>query len=126
MASSRPRPLVVEVDGEAHPYRAVDVTIMNCGLLGKLLHPGGPEIRIDDGQLGVWILSLRGIWDYSRYAIGVITGWNVIPKAHFLRAAHTVSIRSRDALPVQADGDMIGSTPIEAKMLPGALTVWCP
>lgn len=126
MFSSRPRRLIVEVDGVAHPYRAVDVTIMNCGLLGKLLHPGGPEIRIDDGHLGVWILSLRGIWDYPRYAIGVATGWNVIPKAHFLRAAHSVRIRSRDPLPVQADGDMIGSTPIHAEVLPGVLTVWCP
>lgn len=126
MLSSRPRHLVVEVDGVAHPYRALDVTIMNCGLLGKLLHPGGPDIQIDDGHLGVWILNLKTVWDYPRYAIGVVTGWKKTPQAHFVRAAHAVSIRSRGPLPVQADGDMIGSTPIEAEVLPGALTVWCP
>ena len=121
--SSRPRYLVVEVDGKAHPYRAVEVAIMNCGLLGKLLYPKGPDIRIDDGQLGVWILSMKTIWDYFRYAIGVIAGWTVNPEAHFISAERTVSIRSNRPLPVQADGDIIGTTPVDMEVLPGVLTV---
>ena len=124
--SSRPRYLVVEVDGKAHPYRAVEVAIMNCGLLGKLLYPKGPEIRIDDGHLGVWILSMKTIWDYPRYIIGVVMGWTVNPEAHFIRAAKTVSIRSNVPLPLQADGDIIGTTPVDVVVLPGVLTVLVP
>jgi diacylglycerol kinase family enzyme len=59
--SSRPRYLVVEADGKTHPYRAVEVAIMNCGYLGRLLFPKGPNIRIDDGHLDVWILPYRGM-----------------------------------------------------------------
>ena len=121
--SSRPRYLVVEVDGKAHPYRAVEVAIMNCGLLGRLLYPKGPDIRIDDGHLGVWILSMKTIWDYLRYVVGVVAGWTVNPETHFIRAEKTVSIRSNVPLPVQADGDMIGTTPIDVTVLPGVLTV---
>ena len=121
--SSRPRYLVVEVDGKAHPFRAVEVAIMNCGWLGRLYYPKGPDIRIDDGHLGVWVLSMKTIWDYPRYLLGVVAGWAMNSEAHFIRAEKTVSIRSNVPLPVQADGDMIGTTPIDVAVLPGVLTV---
>jgi diacylglycerol kinase family enzyme len=121
--SSRPRYIVVEVDGKAHRYRAVEVAIMNCGMLARLLYPKGPDIRIDDGNLGVWILSIKKIWDYPRYLIGLVAGWAMNSEAHFIRAKRTVSIRSNVPLPVQADGDIIGTTPINVEVLPGALTV---
>ena len=124
--TSRPRYLVVEVDGQAHPYRAVEVAIMNCGLLGKLLYPKGPDIRIDDGHLGVWILSMKTLWGYFRYAIGVAAGWTLHPEAHFIRAEQAVAIRSKVPLPVQADGDIIGTTPVTVEVLPGVLTVLVP
>ena len=121
--SSRPRYLVVEVDGKAQQYRAVEVAIMNCGLLGKLIYPKGPDIRIDDGHLGVWVLSMKTIWDYPRYLIGVAAGWTANPETHFIRAEKAVNIRSKVPLPVQADGDIIGTTPANIEVLPGALTV---
>jgi len=124
--SSKPRYLVVEVDGKAHPYHAVEVAIMNCGLLGKMLYPKGPDIRIDDGHLGVWILSMKTIWDYVRHVIGVVAGWPVHREAQFIKAEKTVSIRSRVPLQVQADGDMIGTTPIDVAVLPGVLIVLAP
>ena len=124
--TSRPRYLVVEVDGKAHPYRAVEVAIMNCGQLGSLFYPSDPDIRIDDGHLGIWILSMKTIWDYPRYLFGVVAGWPMGHDAHFIRARKTVSIRSNVPLPFQADGDMIGTTPVEVTVLPGAVMVLVP
>ena len=124
--SSRPRYLVVEVDGLAHPVRAVEVTIMNCGLLANSFYPKGPDIRIDDGHLGVWILSMKSTWEYLRYAIGVMAASAAHPEAHFIQATKTVRIRSNRPLPMQADGDIIGKTPLEVEVLPGALTVLVP
>jgi diacylglycerol kinase (ATP) len=121
--SSRPRYLMIDVDGKKHPYRAVEVGIMNCGLLSRLIYPRGPEIRIDDGHLGIWILSMETIWDYIRYLIGILAGRTLNREAHFIRAEKTVSIRSRIPLSVQADGDIIGTTPIDVEVLPGMLTV---
>jgi diacylglycerol kinase family enzyme len=65
-------------------------------------------------------------WDYLRYVIGVAAGWTVNPETHFIRAEKTVSIRSSVALPVQADGDIIGTTPVDVTVLPGVLTVLVP
>ncbi len=126
LLSSKPRYLVVEVDGKAHPYRAVEVAILNCGMPGKAPYPKNPDIRIDDGHLGVWILSMKTFWDYVRYAIGLGTGWPVHREAQFIRAAKTVSIRSNVPLQVQADGDITGTTPINVEVLPGALAVLVP
>jgi diacylglycerol kinase (ATP) len=124
--SSKPRYLVVEVDGKAHPYRAVDVAIMNCGMIGRQLYPGDTDIHIDDGHLGVGILSVKRIWHCSWYAIGVVVGWLVTPRSHFIKVDQAVNIRSNVPLPVQADGDLIGTTPIHVEVLPGALTVLVP
>ncbi len=126
MLSSRPRYLVVVVDGTAHPFRALDVAIMNGGLLGRLYYPRGPQIGIDDGHLGVWILSMKTTWDYPRYMLGVATGAVDNPDAHFIRAGKSVNIRSHIPLPVQADGDIIGTTPVNLYVLPGAITVLVP
>lgn len=124
--SSKPRYLIVEANGEAHPYRAVDVAIMNCGMIGKQLYPGDTDICIDDGHLGVGILSVKRIWHCSWYAIGVAVGWIATPQSHFIKVDQTVSIRSNVPLPVQADGDLIGTTPIHVEVLPGVLTVLVP
>jgi diacylglycerol kinase family enzyme len=124
--SCRRRRLVVEVDGESFPYRALDVAIMNGGLLSAQLYPRGPKIRIDDGSLGVWILRMKTPADCARYFFSVFTGRRRHPLAKFLRAKRSVRIRSSAPLPVQADGDIIGSTPIEVGVLPGALAVWAP
>jgi YegS/Rv2252/BmrU family lipid kinase len=115
--------LAVAVDGKIHSYRAVEVTISNCGILAKMLYPKGPDIRIDDGHLDVWILSAKTLLDYPRYLFQMITRRPAKHLSHFINAAKSVSIKSRVPLPVQADGDMIGTTPVEVEVLPGALTV---
>ena len=55
--TSRPRTLVVTADGARREYRALEVAIMNCGILARMLYPKGPEIRIDDGRLDVFVLG---------------------------------------------------------------------
>jgi YegS/Rv2252/BmrU family lipid kinase len=126
MFALKPRYLVVAVDGMAHEYRAVEVAIMNCGMLAKQLYPKGPEIRIDDGHLDVWILGLKTIRDYPRYIRGLMQGRSVDLLARFIKADRSVTIRSNVPLPVQADGDMIGTTPVEVDFLLGAITVLVP
>lgn len=121
----RPRYIVVAVDGEAHEYRAVETAIMNCGILAKSLYPKGPDISMDDGHLDVWILGPRTIRDYPRYIRGVISG-RPIDLARFINAERSVSIRCSVPLPVQADGDIIGTTPVTVEVLRSAFTVLVP
>ncbi|MDA3797933.1 MAG: diacylglycerol kinase family lipid kinase [Kiritimatiellae bacterium] len=126
MLLSKPQHLIIEVDGKAEPYHAVDVAIINCRMIGKQLYPGNPDIRIDDGHLGVGILSFKKIWNCSWYAIGVVVGWITPPITDFINVEKTVDIRSSVPMQVQADGDIIGTTPVHIDVLPGVLTVLVP
>lgn len=120
----RPRLLDVTVDGTSRKYRAVEVAISNCGILAKTLYPSGPDIRTDDGHLDVWVLSMASFLDYVRYLLGIIFGRRA--KAQFLIAEKSVVITSGVPLTAQADGDIIGTTPLEIEVLPAALTVLVP
>jgi diacylglycerol kinase (ATP) len=122
----RTRHLDVSIDGTARTYRAVEVAVANCGILARMLFPKGPDIRVDDGHLDVWILSARTLLDYPRYILRIAAGRAASPRAHFITAERRVVIRSAVPLPVQADGDVIGTTPVEIEVMPGALNVIAP
>ena len=122
----RQRYLTVSVDGKTLKYRAIEVAIFNSGILAKTLYPKGPDIRIDDGHLDVWVLGIQTILDYPRYLFEMVTGKPAKRLSHFISAKKAISIKSRIPLPVQADGDIIGTTPIEVEVLTGALLVLVP
>jgi diacylglycerol kinase (ATP) len=122
----RPRRVVVTVDDVEHACRTIEVAIMNGGELTKSLPRVGPEIRIDDGYLDVIILSVNAFRDYVHYLLDIILGRPVDLPADVHRAERSVCIRSRVRLPIQADGDVIGTTPIEVEFLRGAVAVLVP
>jgi len=110
----RPRHLDVTVDGNVETHHAVEVAVANCGILA------------DDGHLDVWILSTKTLLDYPRYLFRILAGRPGNPRAHFIEAAKSIAVRSAVPLAVQADGDVIGTTPVEIEVLPGALDVIVP
>lgn len=122
----RARHLEVAVDGVSRRHHAVEVAIANCGILAKMLFPAGPDIHVDDGHLDVWILDTKTLLDYPRYLFGILARRPGHPRAHFIKAERSISVKSAKPLPVQADGDVIGTTPIEIEVLPAAVGVFVP
>jgi diacylglycerol kinase (ATP) len=122
----RNRYLTVAIDGKTQRYRAIEATISNCGILSRMLYPKGLDVSIDDGHVDVWILSAKTIQDYPLYLFQMITRKPARHLSHFSSAAKSISIRSNIPLPVQADGDIIGKTPVEIEVLAGAFTVLVP
>ncbi|HSG28150.1 MAG TPA: diacylglycerol kinase family protein [Candidatus Krumholzibacterium sp.] len=123
MFTLRRRQIVVTADGSGQEYRAIEVAIMNCGILAKMLYPKAPDIRIDDGYLDLFILGTEPIRNLPLYIFRLITGRKPDIFSRFIKVKKRVTIRSSVPLPVQADGDMIGTTPLEVVLLPGAVTV---
>jgi diacylglycerol kinase family enzyme len=117
------RYLEVEIDGSAQQFRAVEVIVANCGKLFKKLDPLGPDIRLDDGHLDVWILSTKSGLDYPLYIYGLITGRLARLRTNFFTVEKSVTIKCFNPLKVQADGELAGDTPLSVELLPGALTV---
>ena len=123
----QPRRFVVAADGQVLRVRASQVLVANSGVLGKAPLRWGPDIRPDDGRLDVCIIRARSVLDYLVLAWHVLRGQHDrSPQVRYLAAERTIAISARHPLPVQADGEIIGQTPVEVKVAPGILRVIVP
>ena len=101
--------------------------LANSGALGTSGLRWGPDVRVDDGRIDVCILRARTLFDY------LSVGWNVVRGRHrderniqYLTARRAVAIHTEHPIPVQGDGEVIGETPLEVQVVPGALRVVVP
>jgi diacylglycerol kinase family enzyme len=121
---SRPQRLDIAIDGVEQSYDATDVLISNCGALARGLHPNGPDIRMDDGQIDVGIVCMKVPLEYPWfYCLRHLVPRRVNRIIHEHPARCTVTIRSAEPIAVQADGDIIGTTPVEIAVYPQALNL---
>lgn len=118
--------LEVSIDGEIRKVRSIEATVANNGLLARMLLRNAPDIRMDDGHIDVCILGARTIMDYPRLLWDAMIGHHSSPRVSFFAARRNVSIRSSKPLEVQADGDLIGTTPVEIQVIPRAVLVITP
>jgi diacylglycerol kinase family enzyme len=93
-------------------------------MVAKSAYPRGPDIRPDDGRVDVWVLGMESTLDYARYIVGRVFGRR--RKARYLSATESIEISSPFPMAAQADGNIIGTTPLDVKVLPQALTVIVP
>lgn len=120
LAGYRPQPMRLVVDGERRDARSS----VAFACLGRYCGGGmlvAPDARSDDGRFDLVrigdltrldvLLSLRRLFD------GTI---DAHPKVHTARAA---AIRIETALPIQADGELIGRGPVTLSVMPKALKV---
>ena len=106
------------VDGDEHLFRATAVLIANFGSVLNGLIQLGPEIRADDGMLDLCVFSPEKTTDALRL------GWRIVrkrfaldPAMHFLKGRH-IRIETDPARPAQADGELMGTTPVEVRIAP--------
>jgi len=116
----------VEVDGVAHEGHAATVIVANCGHIVPGVLPLAAGIAPDDGVLDVAVIDARS------YASALRLVWRMLerrPDADggitFYRGA-TVRLSCDPPLPVEADGEALGSTPMLVETVPRALTVLAP
>ena len=119
--------LEIAIDGVGRVYDAADVLVSNFGALARGLHPNCPAIAVDDGSVDVCVACMKdGIeypWYYFQRSLFPRRAVRVV---HELSASRSVEIRSEKPLSVQADGDIIGATPVTIEVLPRALAVAVP
>jgi len=120
----------ITIDGVTQSHHATDVLISNCGILARALYPNGPDIRVDDGLLDIGVVRIKSPFEYPWY---YLLRWIAPKRVNTINtiniettARHSVSIRCHTPIVVQADGDVIGTTPVEIELLPLAVTVFVP
>lgn len=117
----------LDIDGQAYAVQAADVMVVNTSATGYAGIHWGPHIEPDDGELGVCIFGTRTPLHYGRLIFRALRNdhlkdgdMQVIP------ARHQVTIAAEPPVPVEADGELIGMTPVHAAVIPHAVTLIVP
>jgi YegS/Rv2252/BmrU family lipid kinase len=118
---------IVEADGYTFRGRATEVFIANYGVAGLHLLEDRLDIHPDDGKVEVLIMRARTILDLpSMFWQMLILRQKRTPKYRQLSASQSVTIRTDPPSTVQADGEIIGQTPVYVTILPLRIRVIAP
>lgn len=112
--------VTAEVDGEVVTRRAVLAMVANSGSLfgGMLLV--GPGIAPDDGKLDLCLFTPTNVREVFSVAWRVIRrDFSPHPNMRYV-SGRRIKLSSDPRAAVQADGDVIGHTPLDVRVLPGA------
>jgi diacylglycerol kinase (ATP) len=117
----------ISVDDRANHPRASQVVLANCGTMCRLPLRWGSGIRPDDGRVEVCIIRARNLIDYVVLAAEVLSGRQRSSRhMTYMVARRDVLVAADITLPVQADGDIIGETPIRVRIMTGDMPVIVP
>ena len=117
--------VVVTLDGAERRGRMHDVIVANGPW-----HGGGmklaPGAKPDDGLFDVVIIGDVAKIDFLTTAPKLYSGRHVDhPKVEVLRSAHA-TVDAPERLPIEVEGEQIGTTPAAFEVVPGALRVRVP
>lgn len=112
------------VDGAEHAHRVFQILIANSPFY-LWSFPIAPEARMDDGKLEVAVYERMGRLALIRTLVGL---WRTgeYPTPPITYRGSTIELRSREPLPVHADGKVAGALPMTLTCRPGALAVYAP
>jgi diacylglycerol kinase (ATP) len=121
LAGFRPRPLVVDTGTERVELEATLVAVGNTAWYGGGV-PICPGARPDDGLFDVTIVGRASRRELLRMLPSLRTGRHVDNAAVTTLRAVELQLGGSD-WPVYADGESVGTLPVPARCVPGALTV---
>lgn len=118
-------PLNLEADGEKHALGALMCAVANATSYGGGMRIA-PEAKLDDGQFDICVIGDASRLEFLRAFPKVFSGTHVThPKVTMLKAG-AVRIESEPALSVLADGEIVGTTPVQFEIVPSAIEMMMP
>ena len=122
----RPIKLEVEMDGVTRQIKAHTVMVINIGTIEDLKLSFAPNIDPHDGKLNVMIISTDSHWSSLIVLIKVLTRryFGYRPLRHY--KVERIRVDAETPLPLEIDGDPVGTTPFLAEVIPHALTLVVP
>jgi diacylglycerol kinase (ATP) len=117
--------VTVQFDGGERRGRMHDVVVAN-----GVWHGGGmklaPDAQPDDGLFDVVLIGDVGKVDFLTTAPKIYKGKHVAhPKVEVVRSAR-VAVDAAEHLPIEVEGEQVGTTPAVFELVPGALRVRVP
>jgi diacylglycerol kinase family enzyme len=126
LLSFHPPQMSVAIDGQRpRSYRAIQITACNAPFYGVHLNIA-PGIFMNDGWLDIVLYTHFSKLEYLRHALSISRGLRPFTPKLIYRRVKTLSIHTDPAIEIHADGTVIGKTPAEITVMPGALKVLVP
>ena len=117
----RPVRVTLEIDDEVRQIRAHTVMAINIGSIANIQWSIAPNIDPHDGQLNVVIMSSRNLLGSLIVLFKIITkryhGFSALEHVQ----AKRIRVTADPPLPVQIDGEPMGTTPFLVEVIPNAL-----
>lgn len=115
------------VDGQPYHYRASMILAANIGEVGIPPFRWGPDIDPSDGRIDLCIVRAHTVSEYAQMIWDALRGQqDHASQLSYLQAYQSVTIRADHAVPVRADGEIIGESAVTINILPQALEVIVP
>lgn len=120
----QPHTFTLILDGKTKRIHAADILLANTSVVTRPFR-WGPHIRPDDGRIDICIMRARNILDILGVVFDIILPDRPRRERNlqYLSAHHSVMVFADRPLLVQGDGEVIGETPIEVTMVPGAIQI---
>lgn len=115
----------VVIDGHTVRTTVLLVVVANIQLYGGVVKMT-PEARLDDGLLDVRIFKGMGPSWVFRHVAGVFTHRHLRDPMVSHCQGRCVTILTTEPIPVQLDGEPVGTTPISIEVVPRSLRVLVP
>lgn len=117
----------IEADGKKYHGRALEIFVANYGVVGLNAIESLLDIHPDDGKADVLIFKPRTILDLPvMFWQALIRRQKRAPKFQQLHASKSIIIDTTPPMDVQADGEIIGQTPVTVEVLSRSVGVIVP
>lgn len=115
------------IDGKQHRIWASELMVVNSSIVGLGELKAFAEINADDGKVEVLAIRAPTIFGLARFALSYVLGNRQRGPGYITyTAANSISIHSRRSEVVQADGEIVGRTPIDILVHPAAVEIIIP
>jgi len=115
----------VDLDGEKRSGRMHDVVVANGRFHGGAMKLA-PEAEPDDGLFDVLLIGDVNKLDFVTTAPKLYRGTHLAhPKVDLVRA-RSVGVDAPERLPIELDGEQVGTTPVRFEIVPSAIAVRVP
>ncbi|MBG0786876.1 MAG: NAD(+)/NADH kinase [Anaerolineaceae bacterium] len=119
--------VVINHDGIQETFMASEVMVTNSRLIAINPLEWAEDVFIDDGVLDLFIVRAANLTDIIGFVHSIFTKriWQN-PIVHHFKIHESCMIETAHPLPVQADGDLVGKTPVKVIVHPNSLRVFIP
>lgn len=115
------------IDGREIKVRATELMVINSSIIGLGELPTVLEIQPDDGKVEIIALRAPTFFGLALIALNILVGRRrKTPGFISFTSKQSISIRTRRRVVVQADGEIIGHTPVDITLHHASVDVIVP